>query len=286
MKRKASTSVYEAQSEQGNVLLKSLKKSVSDFIVENEESRAKSKSRRSIGIDPTEDCWVKYRERLESYTVSSKLNKPKEISPSACAKHGWRLSGDDFLTCDECQTVLCTSVPAITNTSTRLWNSFIRNIQRKLTDAHDNACSFRTNKGLNLYSTYDIVDRYNQLKQKGVTPVPLAPDVIDAKYLEDFHLDDEFCLVSAICGWMPSQKEYAERMDCVLCGRSLCLLVFSNENRLNLLEQHHSFCPIIDKDLPLWKTCVEQYPTRKKNSGPVSANISRVKHMLKSLFKK
>jgi hypothetical protein len=285
MKRKADSAGLDTElSEEGNVRLKALRRSVSEFIAENENIGTSKLGRRSLGIDAKDEAWIKYRERLTTFPVTSMLKKPKELSPTICAKHGWRFSDEEFLQCDECNKVLCTTLPSRATTSARLWNLFTKNIVRKLTEAHDTACLWRANRGLNVMLPYNIHERYELLKQSSLNTVPLASNIIGKKWTDQFDLDDEFCLITAICGWMPLQKNDPNRIECLLCGRNLSLLVFSDENKLNLLEQHYTYCPVIDKEFPLWQISVERYPIRQKNQGPVSANLSRMKHMLSTWF--
>jgi len=55
-------------------------------------------------------------------------------------------------------------------------------------------------------------------------------------------------------------------MECPICGRNICLSVFSPENPLNHLEQHHSYCPVVDRAFPLWKESIKAVSEAEKNT--------------------
>ncbi|KAI1717741.1 c3HC zinc finger-like domain-containing protein [Ditylenchus destructor] len=277
MKRKAE------DNEDAPILLKSLRRSISDFIAENDAAAQSSKG--AHYLDHTQECWIKYRERLATFKLFTMLDKPKELSPCICAKHGWKYSGDDLLECEECKKFTCIKIPKIVDISTRLLSLSVRNVQRKFVEAHEITCSWRTNKGLDVTLPYNILERYELLKD-AINPVPLVPDVIEAKRLNQFNLENKFALISAICGWMPSRNKDLNRMECMMCGRDLCVLVFSEENRLNPLEQHHSFCPIVDKEFPVWRAALNIIPKIKDQPEPVVSSLARIKSTIKNLFKK
>lgn len=52
-------------------------------------------------------------------------------------------------------------------------------------------------------------------------------------------------------------------LECPICDRILDCSLFTADQPLNPLDQHHFYCPIIDTDFPLWKESLESIPEQK-----------------------
>lgn len=123
MKRKARHSEGADETSHA-VAVKSLRTSISHFLEQNDATYSDLTDRLSPPrADFTNKCWSQYATRIRSFNVACRLSIPIELSPSICARHGWKSTGEvGFIQCDDCKKLLCISMFAkdSTNASTRL----------------------------------------------------------------------------------------------------------------------------------------------------------------------
>jgi len=281
MKRPSEISTLEAESQSRDVLLKSLKTKVQGLMAQKEDA-AKSSERARLADEVDLEAMKKYQARLATFEFSSRFNKPRELNPCAFARAGWKSLGDDNLKCDDCGNATSALIPSADTLSARVMAVNIRKVLRLLEEAHDVQCEWRT-KRLNISKAYDVNARYTLLIDASINKVPLVKGAIDESQLCEFPQSDRFCLTAAASGWTPISSD---KLDCGICGRKLFLPVFSADNPLNFLEQHYCYCPVVDKEYPLWKESLEKSIPPRKEKGTVLEGIRKAKLMLKGLFAK
>jgi len=264
-------------------LVKSLRRSVTNFIDLDQKFSPEFRVC-DDRIDETNISWKKYRQRLSTFTIKVRATKPKELSPINCSRHGWKFIGDDFLQCDDCGSIMCFTIPS-NDVSINVFNLCIRNIQRKFTEAHSVACPWRTSNGLNVASCYDIYERYKSLAAGSLKPVPLKEEFTKEILFEKLDGEDRFALALAVCGWINSTRNLdSDCLECPICDRVLNYSIFNDEMALDPLEQHHFYCPVIDKNFPIWKESILSLP-RPREHEPPTKSLWSVKSMVKNLFK-
>lgn len=86
-------------------LYQSIKQKYEQFLAQQESENLKDMIDRAVRPWNLSD----YQSRLMSFKKTSHwFAKPKEISPQQCARHGWRNTGIDTLTCLACaKSVVC-----------------------------------------------------------------------------------------------------------------------------------------------------------------------------------
>nr|CAD2168665.1 unnamed protein product [Meloidogyne enterolobii] len=278
LKRKADTEL------ECPVLVKNLRRSISEFLVENEAANVKNDDGNIEFLDYGGERWEKYRQRLATFDLKSRILLSKEVSPVECARHGWKNIRDDFLQCDDCEKILCVKMPVGEDITNRVFNRCIWYIQRRLVEAHTVICPWRTNGGLSISNPYDVIERYKVLAESNLPEVDFVKAFDDEESLKKFGNVNQFFLQMAIFGWLPAEKNNEGiQFSCHLCGRDLKCCVFSQKLPLNPMEEHHSYCPILDKIYPLWSESLRNVHKLKKNESLIP-KLWNVKSMLKRIF--
>lgn len=279
MKRKSDSDIDLIDNE---LITKSLRRSVSNFLNENSINMSVLSEKKNLEFNLEKERWERYHKILDTYTPVARSIIPKELLPTICATYGWKFSENNFLQCEECNKLICISIPKRETMSRTLYLSCIRTIQKKLTDAHSLTCTWILSKKINLFSIYNIQKRYKILEEAKINVVSLKPNIIDKDKLNCFkELSNEFYLIIAICGWTPSKCGNPNRLKCILCGRDLSLLIFSDKYKFNSLEHHFSDCPIINKEKPLWRKAIDSCIILKSSKDEKTfVHVARTKLMI------
>jgi len=74
-------------------------------------------------------------------------------------------------------------------------------------------------------------------------------------------------------------------VECPICCRIVDLSIFTEEHPLDPFEEHFSYCPVVDKNHPIWKESLATLPERKyHNISTAVKSIWNVKSVLKNIF--
>jgi len=83
-------------------------------------------------------------QRLKTFSPATWFNKPGMISPTECARHGWRNAGVDSLLCESCKQQLTMSIHPSLNAESR--RAVVLQLQARMVgDGHGQLCPWRDN---------------------------------------------------------------------------------------------------------------------------------------------
>lgn len=83
-------------------------------------------------------------ERLRSFSSATWFNKPASISPSECARHGWKNEGIDSLLCESCKQRLAMTIHHSLNEDSRR-TVVLKFRAQMVTEGHGELCPWRDN---------------------------------------------------------------------------------------------------------------------------------------------
>ena len=118
---------------------------LSDAVISASKAREEQKEKtghREVKCQP----WSRqgFFDRLRSFSAATWFNKPAMISPTECARHGWKNDGVDALLCESCKQRVSMSIhPSLNDASRR---AVVVKLHAQMTqDGHGELCPWRDN---------------------------------------------------------------------------------------------------------------------------------------------
>jgi len=118
---------------------------LSDAVISASKAREEQKEKtghREVKCQP----WSRqgFFDRLRSFSAATWFNKPAMISPTECARHGWKNDGIDALLCESCKQRVSMSIhPSLNDPSRR---AVVVKLHAQMTqDGHGELCPWRDN---------------------------------------------------------------------------------------------------------------------------------------------
>lgn len=201
-----------------------------------------------------EDYKTRIRSFIDEYGSQSQWScKPPELSPSVCARFGWKCVGEDMLCCISCKSHLDCQL------SNRLGHKLYKECTEKLVsslkDAHKSCCPWKTAPCPESYAVMEPVMRLealDQLRERLRTLIPILSSLplLSTEQIqkqlgseaiakickladEEQTTESERAVLLALTGWKTANPtEKLKQLSCDFCCRKVGTWLYASPKEL------------------------------------------------------
>lgn len=191
---------------------------------------------------------------IDEYGSQSKWScKPPELSPSVCARFGWKCVGEDMLCCISCKSHLDCQISL--RLGHKLYKECTQKLVSSLKDAHKSCCPWKTAPCPESYAVMEPVMRHEALDQLRERLRTLAPILSSLPLLsteqvhkqlgaeaiakicklagEEQTKESERAILLALTGWKTANPtEKLKQLSCEFCCRKVGTWLYASPKEL------------------------------------------------------
>lgn len=190
-----------------------------------------------------EDYKTRIQTFIDKYGSQSQWScKPPELSPSVCARFGWKCVGEDMLCCISCKSHLDCQLSI--NLGNKLYKECAQKLVLSLKEAHKSCCPWKTAPCPESYAVMEPVMRHealDQLRERLGTLVPILSSLplLSTEHIqkqlgseaiakicklagEEQTKQSERAIFLALTGWRTANpNEKLKQLNCEFCCRKV-----------------------------------------------------------------